>query len=216
VSDIYLIGPNDDAGVNEYTRSSGFSPLHFAFLTEPDDDDSTYLRPTVAGQREVFELDSTTVPDGAFLRLVTVRTRQKEGAGPQTYVASLIINGSEYPGTVQSLGAGSAWVDHTDEWTRNPATGAMWRKEDLVGMTYQHKQLTMDVGSPQPRVTTFVAYATRTVPRPISAGEGHGQEARGAILGCKAHPSSNAPRARPSSNAQQAAGSSNDDTGSGA
>ncbi len=155
----YLCPPISDVGPNGYTPTP--AGAHYAQVDEdPNDGDSTFLI-TATGTREVWALDVSAIPDGYQIISVKIRSVQKgTTAGSNTYHTGFVIEGVDYFGQTNTVGAQLTYIADSTVMLDDPSGVGAWTKASLARAFMVHEQLTQAIGLPRPRLTECVVIAT--------------------------------------------------------
>ena len=85
---------------------------------------------STSGQRDLYNLPASNIPDGATINFIKIYFRCKAQANELAYAKpSLKSNGTVTDGTEILLS--SSYTTYSEQWNTNPADGQAWEKADI-------------------------------------------------------------------------------------
>lgn len=136
----------------------GSSTYFGAVDDNPHDGNTSYVRPTASGQKNIFACSWDGIQDDEEITSVTVRWVYASASGGSTNArAGLQIDGVEYLAPLRSF-SGPTFITSDEVFTTNPATGLAWQMADLgPSVRIMHVQSTIHPALGFPRLTQIIA-----------------------------------------------------------
>lgn len=114
---------------------SGADYLQIDDPPDSPDDATTYLAQPGPGTPSASAILSAFSAElGAITQVVVTARCYDYNVGDLSIQLFLRIGGSDYLGTAQTVTPVSTWLDFTETWTTNPATGEIWTLNDLAAL----------------------------------------------------------------------------------
>ena len=129
------------------------------------DGDTSYVSATATGLSESYQLQNHTTETEPISNVrVTIYARQTSD-DEQLYI-TLVVNATEYLGTLIEPKKGPIYREYTSDWGTNPATGEDWTWSDIDTLEAGIRSLANGVWAGEERVTQL--YVEVTYEKPIT------------------------------------------------
>ncbi len=151
------IRPNADGTFTAWTGT-------YTDVDETEQDgDTSYVSATATGLSESYQLQNHTT-ETETISNVRVIIYARQTSGDEQLYMTLVVNATEYLGTVIEPKKGPVYKEYTSDWGNNPATGEVWTWSDIDTLEAGIRSLADGAWVGEERVTQLYVEVTYEKP----------------------------------------------------